>query len=369
MVDTFLTGASLDGVDSERLRRGISRSLAATILGLVPASTCLAESPQYFGFSWVHNASAASAPYSFTNIDVRPVYISDPVSGASDVSRSLYDSYRVSSVLGFDDFLYGEDNTTSSPRPDAIQRFDAWWEASSNQTAIKPPWVIAFWPANEALLRCAGAADVSHCLRPYFEFVGHIHDRVAGTGIVLVDTFDSTTVASGLLAQQADALVSAGMRWFGYHQYAVLHPLTDPTYQANVHTVREIADGYRSAGYGTRFFLVGDGFHGPSHVKPVGTTLVPWDWVDHRAVVDEDFQVACLNGAVALILFNWPNYSWLAEQNVVGSVSFEDPAACWEGCLGRFVKFGEPTCTLCGGMSAPVSCPGYPRLRRHLHRP
>ena len=341
--------------------------MAATAI-VALAATRAAAAPQYFGFSWVHNPIAATVPYGFTNIDVRPVYISDPVTKASEDSQAIYDAYGVTSVLGFNDFLYGENNTTAVPRPNAIQLFDDWWNGGANRITIRPPRVVAIWPADSALLRCDGAKDVSACLQPYFAFVSHIRDRVGGTGVLLVDSFDAATVADGLLAQQAVNLVGAGIRWLGYHQYDVLHPLTDPAYEANVHRVRQLADGFRVQGYGTRFVLVGDAFHDANHTKLVGGLVVPWDWGDHREVVDEDFQIACLNDAVALILFNWPDYSWLAEQNVTGSVSFQDPAACWEACLGRLIKFGETPCTLCGPAPVPLNCLGPGMVRRHLRR-
>ena len=346
----------------------LERALAGTMAIPALIGTCLAAPPQYFGFSWVHNPIAATLPYSFTNLDVRPVYVFDPVTRAAEDSRSIYETYGVSSVLGFNDFIYGEDNTTSVARPDAIQLFDAWWDCGANRTTIRPPSAVAIWPADSALLRCDQAENVSGCLQPYLAFVSHIRDRIAGTGVILVDSFDAATVADGLLTQQAVNLVGAGIRWLGYHQYDVLHPLTDLAYEANVHRVRQIADDFRRQGYDTRFVLVGDAFHDPSHTKTVGGTVVPWDWNDHRTVVDEDFQVACQNNAVALVLFNWPDYSWLAEQNVTGSVSFQDPAACWEVCLGRFVKFGEATCSLCGPIPMPVSCRVPWRVRRHLRR-
>ncbi|MGD1148193.1 MAG: hypothetical protein ABR961_09610 [Thermoanaerobaculaceae bacterium] len=342
-------------------------AFAATMAITAFAGTCVAAAPQYFGFSWVHNPSAVSTPYSFTNIDVRPVYVSDPATKASGESQFLYESYGVCSILGFNDFLFGEDNTTAVPRSDAIQLFDAWWDGGVNHSTIRPPWVVAIWPADEALLRCNGAQDISGCLQPYLDFVSHIRDRVAGTGVLLVDSFDPITVSSGLFTQEADNLVNIGIRWFGYHQYWVLHPLTDATYEANVQRVRQIADQFRRQGYDTRFALVGDAFHDSAHTKVVGGTVLPWDWSDHRTVVDEDFQVACLNNAVALILFNWPDFPGSGEENALGSVSFQDPAACWEACLGRFVKFGETTCSLCGGVPMPVGCRGS-LVRRHLIR-
>jgi len=350
------------------LSRNVRKLLTAAMVMCVIAATGEAATPTYFGFSWVHSSSAATTPYAFTNIDVRPVYVSDPVDCASLASRSLYDSYGVTSVLGFNDFLFGEDNTTAVPRPDAIELFDAWWDGGPNRGTIRPPWVIAIWPADEALLRCNGAQDVTACLQPYLAFVSHIRDRVVGTGVLLVDSFNPFTVSDGLLAQQAGNLLNAGIRWFGYHHYGVLHPLTDVAYEADVGRVRQIVDGFRAQGYPTRFALIGDGFHDSSHTKLVGGTVVPWDWSDHKTVVDEDFQVACLNNAVALILFDWPNYNWLAEQNVTGSEGFQDPAACWEACLGRFVKFGETTCSLCGGGPLPVGCRPPRRVRRHLRR-
>lgn len=332
------------------------------------ARTGEAGPPQYFGFSWLHNPLAAAVPYSFTNIDVRPVYVSDPAAEAASDSRCLYDSYGVSSVLGFNDFLFGENNTTAVPRPDAIRLFDAWWDESVNRSTVRPPAVVAIWPADSALLRCGGSPDVAGCLRPYLDFVRHIRDTVAGTGVLLVDSFDSASVSGGVLSQQADALLDAGIRWFGYHQYGVLHPLTDPTYQANVTRVRQIVDRFGLLGYGTQFVLVGDAFASPVHTKVVAGSVLPWDWDDYRTVAGEDFQIACRHDAIALILFNWPDYSWLEEQNTIGSVSFGDPAACWEACLGRFVKFGEAACTQCGGAPSPVGCRHPLRVRRRPAR-
>jgi hypothetical protein len=344
-------------------------TLAAAMVAYALGRTCAAAAPQYFGFSWLHSTSAATIPYPFTNIDVRPVSVSDPAAQAWADSRSLYESYGVSSVLGFNDFLFGDNNTSAVTRPDAVQLFDTWWDSEANRSTVRPPWVVAIWPADSALLRCGGAPDIAGCLEPYLAFVSHIRDRTGGTGVILIDTFDSVSVATGLLMQEAGDLAGAGIRWFGYNQYGVLHPLADATYQANVRRVREIAEGLDAQGYGTRFFLVGDAFHASPHVKLVDGVVVPWDWSDHRTVVDEDFQIACRNDAVALILFNWPSYSWLGEQNVLGSESFQDPAACWETCVGRFVKFGESTCTLCGGVPMPVTF-RYPlRPRRRLTRP
>lgn len=361
-------GAILDGMERTPFRLVVYAALAAPLVLVTLAGTCAQAAPRYFGFSWVHNPSAATVPYSFTNIDVRPVYVSDPVTKASDDARSIYDSYGVSSVLGFNDFLYGENNTGAVPRPDAIDLFDAWWDGSVNRSTVRPPWVIAVWPADSALLRCDGAPDVAACLQPYLAFVGHVRDRVAGAGVLLVDSFDSATVADGLLTRQAIELANAGIRWFGYHQYGVMHPLADATYQANVRRVRQLAAELRTAGYPAQFVLVGDAFHDRFHTKLAGGVLVLWDWADHRAVVGEDFRVACLSDAVALILFNWPDYSWLAEQNVTGSASFQNPAACWEACLGRFVKFHETTCDICGDGPAALNCLGPGLVRRHLRR-
>ena len=345
------------------------RPFGAALAAAAFAGPAAAGPPQYYGFSWLHGRSAASTPYAFANIDARPVYVADPVADACAQSVSLYESDGVSSILGFNDFLYGEDNATAVPRPDAIRLFDAWWSGSGNRAGVKPPWVVAIWPADEALLRCNGASDVPACLEPYLDFVSHIRDAIAGTGVVLVDSFDPISVSGGALAQQAGNLIGAGIRWFGYHQYGVLHPLTDAAYGANVAAVRQVVEEYGAQGYGTRFVLVGDGFHDAAHTKVVGGNVVPWDWSDHRSVVDEDFQVACRNDAVALILFNWPDYRPAGEDTVLGSVSFQDPSACWEACLGRLVKFGETVCDLCGGGPAIAGCRLPRSLRRHLRRP
>jgi len=326
----------------------VIRQLTVSAIAVAVASGAAAEPPRYFGFTWVHGRTAAAVPYEFANLDVRAVYVSDPAGDAAAESRRLYAAFGVGSILGFNDFLFGEDNTSAATRPDAVRLFDAWWDAAENRTAVAPPQVVAVWPADSALLRCGGAPDVAACLAPYFEFVGHIRDRLAGTGVVLVDSFDAASVASGLLEREADDLLAAGIRWFGYHQYDVLHPLADPVYQANVGRVRALEMGFESRGFAAEFVLVGDAFDDAAHAKASGGSFVRWDWGDHRTVVDEDFQVACRSGAVALILFNWPDYSWLAERGVTGSVGFGEPAACWEACLGRFVKFSESVCTLCG---------------------
>ncbi len=321
-------------------------SFPLVVAAVCAAGPVLAGTPAFFGFTWLHGASAPAAPYAFSNIDVRPVYVSDPPGNAAFVSRALFDLYGVASVLGFNDFLYGEDNTSATPRPDAIERFDAWW--SQNSGAIRPPWVIGVWPADEALDRCSTSPDLDACLAPYYAFVGHIHDLVAPGGVVLADSFSASAVSSGLLAQQAERLAAAGVTWFGYHQYYVLHPLGDPAYQANVAAVRAVVGEVASHGADARFVLIGDGFHAPwGHLKSVGGRTVPWTWADHATVVEEDFQVASANDAVALIFFNWPDYSWLSETATEGSVSFRYPAGCREACLGRLVKLGEDTCGLC----------------------
>jgi hypothetical protein len=338
------------------MKRPAPRRAPCALVFWLLAAPAGAGTPAYFGFSWLHNPHAASTPYAFANIDVRPVYVSDAPGDATRVSQALYESYGVSSVLGFNDFLYGESNASATVRPDAMQLFDDWW--AENGAEVQPPWVVALWPADEALERCStSGGDVEACLKPYYAFVRHVHDLVAPNGVTLVDSFGAGTVSGGLLAQEAERLVDAGITWFGYHQYYVLHPLTDPVYRANVTTVKSLVDA--RAAQGARFLLVGDGFHAPwGHLKSEDGHTVPWDWSDHAGVVEEDYQIACESDAVALILFNWPDYTWLGEVGTLGSESFGNPARCVEQCIGTLVKHGEDTCGACAR-----------RLRRVVRRP
>jgi hypothetical protein len=319
---------------------GLLLCLGAVAGGPAPAAeppTTQAESGtgrlRYFGYyGWYPDDLAASDFYARAGAFANLVVVRVPVMDVSTCQACEAAAWRASNGMhtAFDlsDLLYADNGPAYRPAEETASLFAAWWRA--NGSAADPRTVPALYPADEAVLRCsdptsAGFDDLEACLQPFYAFVRLVHR--AAPDIPLAVSIGRTEMPM-MPADYLRTLEGLGVLWIGYHDYGVADPLRDPVLRANVAALKvDLAPGQE-------LVLVGDAFS--SGLPPGRYGYVAW----------ADYQLACREGAVALVEFAWPN--WVESGTPLqGAVELPASVLGVHRCIGLRILAGNRSCAGC----------------------